>query len=1240
MNLTPPSNRAARLFSSVLLLAFCGVTSTWASLIENYTGLTTAISNSAVVTGFLNGAIITVGAGQTIQITGDTVIDAGTANVVIDGGNATRLFNIHPGAQLTLANFQIDRGFAALGGAIYNQGTLIVTNCVFFNNNATNAPGLAGSNGTTNGLSGGSGGNGGSVAGGAIYSVGPLYIYNSVFTTNAAIAGAGGGGGNAVNVTGQLYAGSGGNGGNGGASQGGAIFSSGPTNFIYNSEFLANTCVAGPGGAGGIAGINAQFYYYDGASGQGGTGGAALGGGVYVTGGLTVSNCLFYNNAVFAGSSMAAASAFNGAGYYGPNGGNAVGGALYVSGASPAADIENSTFFENSCVSGAGGNSSGTATTAGSGGAANGGGIASGSASMFVRCCTLATNTLLAGAAGTASGTNGVKGATGAADGAQIYRGAGTTRVQSSLLAGPGGNTYSVSDAGYNISSDTTPGRLYPTTQLRTDPRLAADISTNGGLDVGPMASTQFPRLSLAIVTGSPAAQALRGVPGVSFPVVDELGMPRPANATIGAYEAHVLTPMPSAPPQITVEPSSPLAALGHPAELSATVVANPDDTNALGYQWQLNGFNLIESATVLGVNTPSLTLLNLSQSELGAYTLVVGPSVLDSVTNSTPAYLLVDIPTVIRQQPASRLNIPDGSLVQFKVLVSGSPPFYYQWLLNGAPLSDTNEFSGSSSNELTINPATDADAGTYSVIITNFLHSVTSANARLTIVNDNTKPKLSITTPAINARTTTPVVAGFATDNAQVTSVTCWITNIFEGMSTVTETNAALTAGGTSKAWAVSNIFLPGTNIVAAQAQDYAGNLSAVVTRRFFYIVPSYFGLTIHGSGTVTGRTTIAGTAIPADGAMLNIGQNYTLTARPGVDYLLTNWTSAGFSSDATTLAFTMTPDLSIQANFVLSPFLTAPGPYNGLFFDTNNVTTQTAGLLSNLKVGALGAYTGRLLLGGSAYALAGAFDIYGAATNRFARPAARGGPFEAVLHLDWTSGEVSGAVSAIDGTWQSPLYGEAAITTSRSSESTMLWAASDNGAGPAPPGIGYVLITNRSGALTMSGALPDAAAFSQAVPLGKDGNAPFYQSLYAGGGLLLGWVHIANALPQAPEGLFWSRPAAPRSVFYPAGFSNVLRVAGSPWSNNITAQGGLVVSNTSVNTIYTVAIAAGLLSDTTDTPPIKGTINRNTGLMTLNIPSGRSSVVGYAAILANSTNIGGYFLTRTNTGVIDLQP
>ena len=62
--------------------------------------------------------------------------------------------------------------------------------------------------------------------------------------------------------------------------------------------------------------------------------------------------------------------------------------------------MENSIFFENSCIGGAGGAASGTRTAGGAGGAAVGGGVSTGGGTAMIRNCTLATNTLVAGPAG------------------------------------------------------------------------------------------------------------------------------------------------------------------------------------------------------------------------------------------------------------------------------------------------------------------------------------------------------------------------------------------------------------------------------------------------------------------------------------------------------------------------------------------------------------------------------------------------------------------------------------------------------------------------------------------------------------------------------------------------------------------------------------------------------------------------------------------------------------------------
>lgn len=85
--------------------------------------------------------------------------------------------------------------------------------------------------------------------------------------------------------------------------------------------------------------------------------------------------------------------------------------------------------------------------------------------------------------------------------------------------------------------------------------------------------------------------------------------------------------------------------------------------------------------------------------------------------------------PPHITFQPASQ-TVPDnvGSNVTFAVTVTGSFPRFFTWQKDGQPLPN-----GSKTN-YTINNAVLADAGNYRVIITNYLGSVTSSVAVLTV--------------------------------------------------------------------------------------------------------------------------------------------------------------------------------------------------------------------------------------------------------------------------------------------------------------------------------------------------------------------------------------------------------------------------------------------------------------------------------------------------------------------------
>ena len=81
-----------------------------------------------------------------------------------------------------------------------------------------------------------------------------------------------------------------------------------------------------------------------------------------------------------------------------------------------------------------------------------------------------------------------------------------------------------------------------------------------------------------------------------------------------------------------------------------------------------------------------------------------------------------------ITQQPISSSNVPAGSTVIFFVAASGTAPFAYQWLRNGTPVA------GGQGAFLILSNAQPAQAGSYSVVVTNSGGKATSAVATLTI--------------------------------------------------------------------------------------------------------------------------------------------------------------------------------------------------------------------------------------------------------------------------------------------------------------------------------------------------------------------------------------------------------------------------------------------------------------------------------------------------------------------------
>ncbi len=146
---------------------------------------------------------------------------------------------------------------------------------------------------------------------------------------------------------------------------------------------------------------------------------------------------------------------------------------------------------------------------------------------------------------------------------------------------------------------------------------------------------------------------------------------------------------------------------------------AKGTNTPGITYQWQLNGTN-IPSAT-----NAFLTLTNVQSSDNGIYTVTVGNST-NSVVSSN-AVLSVLAPVAITQQPQSQ-SVVSGTNVQFGVAATGDGPLFYRWKFNGTNLA------GETNSTLSLTNVQLGHAGTYSVLVSNSVSSVTSSNALLSV--------------------------------------------------------------------------------------------------------------------------------------------------------------------------------------------------------------------------------------------------------------------------------------------------------------------------------------------------------------------------------------------------------------------------------------------------------------------------------------------------------------------------
>jgi hypothetical protein len=173
--------------------------------------------------------------------------------------------------------------------------------------------------------------------------------------------------------------------------------------------------------------------------------------------------------------------------------------------------------------------------------------------------------------------------------------------------------------------------------------------------------------------------------------------------------------PTPAAP-AITTQPQSRTVNAGTSVTLSVVATGSAP----LTYQW------FKDDEPINGATSASLPLGAVNAGHAGSYHVVVSNAV--GETPSQAAVLTVIVKPTVTTPPASQ-TVAVGAAVTFAVEASGTGPFTYQWR------KGTTNLTGKIAATLTIDSATAADAGNYSVVVTNAAGSATSAAATLTVL-------------------------------------------------------------------------------------------------------------------------------------------------------------------------------------------------------------------------------------------------------------------------------------------------------------------------------------------------------------------------------------------------------------------------------------------------------------------------------------------------------------------------
>jgi len=371
-----------------------------------------------------------------------------------------------------------------------------------------------------------------------------------------------------------------------------------------------------------------------------------------------------------------------------------------------------------------------------------------------------------------------------------------------SIVLDANGNIYFTEPNTYDVKKVTPAGVLttiagtYNNQGDQDGVGISAQFSSPGGITLdhnGNLFVLDLGNNTVRKITSSGVVSTIAGLPLSNSNIIDGLGASARFSYPIAitsdvnsnlyitdscSIRKAVLATIPS----INIQPvSQTVAVLG-----VAVFTVSASGTGTLTYQWYKG------TTAIVGATSSTYTIGSASAADAGSYSVIVTNPV-GSVTSSNVTLGVTVAAPVISTQPTNQ-SINSGSSLNLSVVAVGNAPLTYQWYLNNVAIV------GANSSTYNVSSAQTANAGTYTVSISNAGGSITSAPCTVTVTVSNppSAPLNVVATPS-NGQVSVSFTAPSSTGGLSINSYTVTATpSIGNGSSTfATGTGSPIVVSG-----------------------------------------------------------------------------------------------------------------------------------------------------------------------------------------------------------------------------------------------------------------------------------------------------------------------------------------------------------------------------------------------------------------------------------------------------------